>query len=544
MSSPVFVETPKQSQPSTRRSFRRLWIILACVAVGVTAFYAIIFGIYWPFTRQALIDTLQERSLRTVTVGRFRRTYFPPGCVAEQIRFLRFRHKDQPPLITIRKLTISTTYPMLFTFRHRIGTVRVDGLSLVVPARVPAGAPSPVMPLTYSNSKNSMPIDNLYADGAFLEFYRESNPRPLRIVIHKLAIHNISPHSALTYKVRLYNSEPPGTITSEGTFGPWDPKNTGSVPVHGTFHYDEANLAFFKELAGTLFAQGKFDGDLSRINVNGALNVRDFTVRGTSHKRRLGVNYQVDVNATNGDIDLTNVDAAFDRTKLSVTGSITGVEGHPNKDLSLDISTRQARIEDLMNLFISDGQPPMTGNLVAHLQVHVPANRDSFVRAMTANGAFGLGRGKFTDSQTEQGLTRLSESAQNGEPDKSENPATALSDLKGRFTVSEGIAHLSHVDFHVPGARALLDGQYNLIDYQTEMRGLLITKGNVSAATTGVKSFLVKVLSPFFKRWHQQKVVPFKITGSYGHANVSLDLDRKRQLEQAGIATGKPKITH
>ncbi len=542
MSSPAFLEArTRQTHPSPGRSFRRLWIIFACVAAGISAFYAIIFSIYWPFTKQDVIDTLQERSLRTVTVGRFRRTYFPPGCIAEQIRFLRFRHKDQPPLITIRKLTISNTYPMLFAFQHRIGTVRVDGLHLIVPAREPAGEPSPVMPLTYSNSNGSMPIDNLYADGALLEVYRKSNPKPLRIRVNKLAIHNIGPRTALTYNVRLYNSEPPGTIVSEGAFGPWNPQNTGGVPVHGTFRYDDANLAFFKELSGTLFAHGKFDGNLARINVNGAANVRDFTVRDTSHKRQLAVNYQVGVNATNGDIDLTNIGAAFDRTNLSVTGSITGAGGNPDKDLLLDVSTRRARIEDLMSLFISDGQPPMTGDLAAHLQAHIPANRDSFLRAMTVTGGFGLVRGRFVDRQTEQGLTRLSESAEKKKPYKGENPMTVLSDLKGRFTASDGIAHLSRVEFEVPGAHASLDGEYSLLDYQTKMRGLLVTKGNVSAAETGVKSFLLKVLNPLFKRWHQQKVVPFKVSGRYGHTNISLDLDRKRQLEQSGIATGKSK---
>jgi hypothetical protein len=116
-----------------------------------------------------------------------------------------------------------------------------------------------------------------------------------------------------------------------------------------------------------------------------------------------------------------------------------------------------------------------------------------------------------------------------------------LSQLGGHFTVRDGWAHLSQVHFQVPGARASLDGDYSLIDYQARMRGLLITSGNVSAVETGVKSFLLKALNPFFKRWHQQKVVPFKVTGRYGHTNIALDLDRKRQLERAGIATGKSK---
>ena len=215
--------------------------------------------------------------------------------------------------------------------------------------------------------------------------------------------------------------------------------------------------------------------------------------------------------------------------------------GRPDKDLLLDVSTREARIEDLINLFASGNQAPMTGNLIAHMQAHIPASRDSFLRAMTATGGFGLLQGKFADSQTQQGLTRLSESAENEKPGEGENPVTVLSNLKGRFSASDGVAHLSKVEFEVPGARASLDGDYNLIDYETKMRGLLITKGNVSATETGFRSFFIKALNPFFRRWQQQKVVPFKITGRYARTQISLDLDRKRQLEKSGIKTAKPE---
>ena len=87
------------------------------------------------------------------------------------MKFLHIKNKSRPPLITIQRLTVSTTYPAMMRFQRRLATVQVIGLHVTVPAKEPAGEPSPVMPLTYSNSKTSMPINSLYADGAILDFY-------------------------------------------------------------------------------------------------------------------------------------------------------------------------------------------------------------------------------------------------------------------------------------------------------------------------------------------------------------------------------------
>jgi hypothetical protein len=524
--------SPVKPIPRGNRSLRYGLIVAACVLLAVPLVYSILFSLYWPFTEQNLIDVLQERSLRSVTVGRFQKTYFPPGCVAEQVKFLHIKHKDKEPLLTIDKLIVETSYSDLLTFRWRLGTVRVAGLHVSVPAREPAGEPSPIMPLTYSDSKASMPIANLYADGAVLDFYRASDPKPLRITVNKLAMHNIDANTAFTYDVQLTNSEPPGMITSQGSFGPWNPKDVGGVPAHGSFRYDNVNLGFYKEVSGTLTANGKFEGNLGRLDVTGTADVPQFRVVDTSHQRRLLVNYETAVNATNGDVELTQVRADFDRTSLLVKGSITGVRGHPGKNVAVDISSSHGRIEDFMDLFISGKEAPVMGNANLQLHVAIPAERTSFLTALTANGSFGIVDGKFADKDTEQSLTRLSESATKGKPNPPADVADdtlVLSDLKGQVTARDGIAHLSHINFQMPGADATLDGTFNLLNYRTDMRGTLITKGDISTTETGFKSFLLKALTPFLKRENHAKVVPFIVAGPYGSVHISLDLGRAAQ---------------
>jgi hypothetical protein len=45
-----------------------------------------------------------------VKIGTFRRTYFPPGFIAQRVEFLHRKRQDLPPLITVETLTIRASY--------------------------------------------------------------------------------------------------------------------------------------------------------------------------------------------------------------------------------------------------------------------------------------------------------------------------------------------------------------------------------------------------------------------------------------------------
>ncbi len=508
----------------------RLWFWIALAFGAVIIFYGIVFALAWPFTKQDLIDTLQERSLRQVTVADFRNTYFPPGCVAQGIRFLRIKHKEKRPLITIQKLVLEDSYPNLLTFQHRLNTVKVIGLHVTVPSREPAGEPSPMMPLTYSNSRTSMVIDALLADGADLDFLSDSPAKPpMRIVVNKLALHNIGSNTPVAYSLIVQNSEPPGQIRSTGSWGPWNPKQPGTTPVQGKYVYDNANLSVFEAISGTLNSKGGFRGTLGHIAINGTATVVDFQVTDTSHKRQLNTQFQAVVDGTNGDVSINRVITEFNRTLLVFKGSISGRRGTQGKTVSLGVSSQHARIEDLLNLFISAPTSPMSGDIELYGSIGLPPGPELFLHRLKIEGGFGMAGSKFTDRQTERELARLSVSAIKGDKEEDkENPQTVLSNVTGGVSAEQGTAHLSQISFRVPGAHATLDGTFGLINHRVDLQGVLITKGDVADATTGFKSFLVKAISPFFKRKQHVKVVPFKITGPYGHTNISLNLSKKK----------------
>jgi len=502
------------------------------VLLGAVAFYVVILYLNWPFGKQTIVDTLQERSRRPVAIQRFHETFFPPGCVAEGVTFLHIRNKSRSPLIVINKLVIQTSYPLLLSLQRRLSQITVTGMHVIVPAVEPSGEPSPMMPLTYSNSAKSVTIGTILADKVVLDFRsREPGKKPLRIIVNKLALRNVGNNRPMSYQAYIYNFELlPGKIESTGSFGPWNPQNPGKTPAHGEFSYREANLAALNEFSGTLSSRGKFDGTLGKLNVSGAADVPNFHLISSGHTRRLSTEFQATVDATQGDVFLDRVLASFDNTQVLFKGSIAGKPGQSGKAVSLAMSSQRARVEDLLDLFITGKLAPMTGDIRFASQVNVPAGPGEFVKKLRLTGSFQISESKFTNTKTEAELARLSMSAVEGDKKEDERkPKVVLCGLAAQVNAKDGVADLSNMSFHVPGARASMRGTYSLINYTSNIHGVLITKGNLSDATSGIKSVLAKVIAPFLKRERREKVVPFRITGPYGHAAVSLELGSRRK---------------
>src|SRR5689334_9911125 len=100
-------------------------LIIGALLALILAVAATLLFLKWPFTRQAVTGALQDRFARTVEIRNFRSTYFPPGCIAEEVRFLQRKHKELPPLITVRTLIVQASYSGMLSFHKRVGQVQV-----------------------------------------------------------------------------------------------------------------------------------------------------------------------------------------------------------------------------------------------------------------------------------------------------------------------------------------------------------------------------------------------------------------------------------
>ena len=524
---PGTLEPPVGIERSRRR--RLEWLIKA-IAKALLCFTILVgiallaLSLAWPFTERALIGILQERSVRSVTIDRFRITYFPPGCIAEGISFLHRKHKNKPPLITMSRLEVSGSYWGMVTPHKRLSKVRVYGMHVSVPPPNPNGGPNPVMPLTRSTSGPSIIIGTVVADGAVLDFI-QNNPAdpPVHLVLQKLALDGVGNDKPLNYRAVIYNPSPAGTIESAGRFGTWNPDDPAQTPVSGWYRYLNGNLGMYKVISGTFNSQGSFDGTLNQIKVSGKVDVPKFHISGSSHTRDLAADFHAVVNATDGDVFLNGVLARFDHTALRFSGVIEGHPGKAGKAVSLEMTSESGRIEDLLNLFIEAKLPPLTGNITLSNHFELPPQPGSFVTGMKLEGQFGVGSGKFTNSDIQSSLKRISQSAVKKDHLPPENPVTLVSNLHGKTTVENGVAHLSDLLLRVPGAEASLSGTYNLVNYDIDLHGTLITDGSASAAATGFKSFLLKAISPLLKKRSGRQIVPFKVTGNYHKVQMGLD---------------------
>jgi hypothetical protein len=526
------VDTPLRTplRPERRIYRWRLWLPVLLIAGAIV--YIAVIAMNWPFREQAVINVLEQRSLRTVTVGRFYRTYFPPGCTAEDVRFLHRKHKEKQPLITVQKLVLVTGYSRILLLQDRLSLVRVTDMHVTVPPTAP-GQPNPVMPLTYTKSAPSIKIDRIIADGSILDFLSsQTDKKPYRLVIDKLRLDGIGNNLPMPYNALISNQMPPGKIRSAGVFGTWNPKDPGSTPVQGNYSFEKANLGVFGGLSGTLFSSGSFRGTLREIGVRGTADVPDFKVQDASHQRELRVAYRAAVNGTNGDTKLEEVTARFDETTAYFRGLVAKGGGGDGKTAAIDMWTERGRVEDILRLFISAKTAPMSGAFTFSGHAEIPPGPEPFLRRLKLTGDFGVAGGKFANARTESDLTRLSDSSHQSNEQPSEQPAgNVLSDLKGHGVAENGMATLSNVSFTIPGAKTWIHGTYGLIDYKVDLRGTLLTTGSPSKATTGFKSLVVKVITPLFKKKHEQKLVPIKLTGSYSKIDAALDLGRGEQMK-------------
>jgi hypothetical protein len=506
---------------------RRRILVSAAVVASMAVLGAILLVVNWPFTQAAVTKALEDRFSRDVKIGKFRSTWFPPGCVAEGIEFLHRQRKELPPLITIRTLTVRASYSGLAGIGKQINDVQVAGLHVLVPPKDPTGSRT-AFPLTTSVSGKNLTFGAISTDDAVLEFISKQGDDSFTIAVTHLTLNNVGAGTPLNFHAILTNTNPPGEIHSEGQLGPWNEDDPAATPVSGSYTYDHARLGVFEGIAGTLASQGKFSGMLGHIDADGNIDVPDFKVAGSANAVHLASNFHAVVDATNGDTDLTRVEVHFGKTTVISQGEVKGHPRQHGKTVKLTMSVSQGRIEDLLHLVASSARASETGEVGLQAKLELPPGPQGFLTRIHLDGDFGVGGGRFTDPKVQDPINRLAESAHGETKSRQDvDTATVLSNLKGHVSANAGIATLSRVSFTEPSTLAEIEGTFNLIDETLNLRGVLHTSGKLADTTSGFKSFVLKALSPFLKTKSVTEV-PFVITGTSSDPSFALALGAKR----------------
>ncbi len=451
--------------------------------------------------------------------------YLPkPGCVAENVTFRRSGEKTGQPFLTIPSLKIIGTYSGLLT--NHISVIKADGLHVTVATSQSSAAGTPG-PFNVGRSMSGLKIGKIIADGATIEFAPTAERKqPLIVRIPKLIVHNLEDGKPLQFQARVQLPQPPIDLDAEGEFGPWSAGHGGESKTSGAYTLKSLDLGAFHDIGGVVTSKGNFDGTLQHVTVHGTADTPNFTVSTSGHKIHIAGEFNATVNGLNGDVDVDALRVHYGRTTIVGAGTVEGKDGQDGKTATFELASRQARVQDLLWMFISESKPPMTGPITFRSKSTLPPGKAPFLNRVRLVGDFGISNGQYPDPDTQKNIDVLSARAR-GQADKVEDtneklgndsydPGQVLSAIKGHVVLSNTVAHLTDVSFEVPGALANVNGTYKLTTQQVDLRGYMRLDSELSKATTGVKSVLLKVMEPFMKKGkHKASVVAIQIGGTY-----------------------------
>lgn len=401
----------------------------------------------------------------------------------------------------------------------------MDGLRIHVPA---GGAD--LHPVAGAKSDNVV-IEELRAENALLELApRQPAGKPLVFQVHQVRFRNIGDGNKVPFQVSLHLPTPPGEVQSSGWLGPWkDEQGTvRSTPISGTYVLQRADLGVFNGIRGEVSSRGAFSGNLTSINVAGNTDSPQFEVTQSGHRFHLTTQFRGTVDLKNGDVILPAVQARVGNTNLAAN---VRVAGKP-RTVAVNITQGKGEIQDLILLFSDDAASPVTGPVSFQTNILLPAEHRPFKQRVQLAGNFVIDPAKFTSAESQADIDKLSERAK-GEKDK-EKDHDADDDaagfdrvhprLDGQFALRNGVANFSRISFSVPGAEGDMSGTYNILNKRVNLRGKMRMNATVSQATTGVKSFFLKVVDPFYKKKRAGAEVPITLTGVYGHTHFAAKL--------------------
>lgn len=517
------------------RTPRRRWLIIAA-SLGALIAAAISIAIRIPLSSDAfrtrVVAALAEELDAEVELQELTLRVYPRMHASGRGLTIRFeRRNDVPPLIAIGEFNVDAD--LIGLWRHRVARVRLDGLAINIPPRDKDESTAQDQPAESTSSPEVLPryghdviIEELDAPDSQLTMLRRDSDKPARVWrMQHLVLRQVGLASKMPFETLLTNAIPPGQINAVGTFGPWTRRDPGTTPLDGQFTFDNADLGVFKGISGTLSARGNFEGTLERLTVNGQTDTPNFMVNLSGHQVPLRTSYRAIVDATNGNTTLDPVDATVLNTRIVSKGGVYEVEGVHGRVVKLDVTIEGGRLEDVMRMAVKTARPPMAGGLTLLTALTIPPGPKDVVDKLSLDGRFRIDDGRFTDSGVQEKVDDLSRRASGRKVVQEVPTAKVTSDFAGRFKLANGRLALEALSFNIPGAVVSLHGDYSLRRETLSFEGDLNMDAKLSQTTTGLKSLLLKIADPIFRR-NGKTVVPLKIAGSRNDPKFALDYKR------------------
>jgi hypothetical protein len=484
-----------------------------------------------PIAKSKIESVLSAKFDSTVTIDTFEITLFPRITVeAGGVVMRHFGRTDIAPLIQIDSLTAHANWGTLLRAPRHVSSVQIQGLHIHTPPREPGDKPQRVWPNQDLASKYQVLVDVLHSDGATFETTpNKPGKKPRLFELHHIEMRNLSLDRPSPFHATLTNPIPKGEIDCKGEFGPWVPADPALTPVKASYTFADADMGTIKSLSGIMNSKGEFGGPLDYMDVTGWTDIPKFKIRTSKMSVPLHTDYKAVVDGTNGDTILKEVDARFLHSRLISTGEVVRVEDPHGHRILVKTVSKGARIEDLLQLAVGNDPPVMTGPMELNATVEIDAGPEDYLDRMKLKGDFSVNSLHFSNPDIEKKVATFSNKAQ-GKPesDVESTPAT----LQGTYSMDNGAVNFSSLHFEVIGATVDLAGTYEMDDGALNFEGALKMDAKLSQTMTGVKSFFLKAVDPFFSKHGAGTYVPIKISGTKDHPVYGLNFHHKEKTEK------------
>lgn len=516
----------------TRRAAR--WAIATLGGTLVTLAVIAGAGSRTATLRQLVIDTLTVRLDSEVQLESFSVDTFPTVHVTGSGLVIRHKgRRDVPPLVSVRSFTLDGGLMGLFSRPRRFRTVSLSGLQINIPPgfKKDASTNGSQPQKADDDDPAAIVVDRLVAEDATVSLIpKRAGKEPRVFAVHRLTMKPLGHGQVMSFEAAITNPIPRGLVKTAGSFGPWRREDPGGTPLGGRYTFDHADLATVKGIGGRLDSTGTFSGQLDRIGVTGETHTPDFRVNVSANPVSLDTRFDAIVDGTDGDTYLNAVSASFLNTSLTSRGAIVGAEGVKGRTVKVHVKIDSGRIEDVLRLAIKGNKPVMMGQLRLHADLNLPAGPEDMMERLEVGGEFDIGGARFTDATVQARLSDLSERARGLDP--KESSRQVASDLRGQFRLARSVLTLRDAAFGIPGATVRVAGSYGLSNESLEFDGTVRMRAIVSQAAGGrVKSVLLKVVDPLFRRDGAGAVLPIRIRGSRNEPKFGLDFRRALRRE-------------
>jgi hypothetical protein len=488
------------------------WSVLALVLCVLASGFVFV-GRHWPYSQGTLLPVFEHVFKAKVTAQGFRRLYFPgPGCEFDVLTLAGGANgATGKPLAVVQRMRMRGSYSDLIFRPHHLADIELEGLTVTVP---PPSVRKQVFNHEVGNpSFEEVTIGSVTADNSVLVIEDEDSKEPLEFKIHRLRVSSIAAGKPMTYQVRMTIPEPPGELEARGDFGPLQVHALGNTALHGSATLHQARLDKYAGIRGTLDSHEEFGGTLDEVQVTGNATVADFMLMSAKHAIAVRSQFHALVNAREGEVKLEQVSGIVGKSGLHAKGNVAKNAKTGRRETSLDFAIERGRVEDFLWLFNTAAKPPMNGPATASGHIRVTKFGAGFLKNVELNGKFEIHDGHF-QKETQAKVNQLSARAQGLKLGKgAEAPDVDVGSLASNVAVEKGTAQFTQLFFELPGARARVQGSYELTSHAVNLQGDLWTNETVSRDTSGIKAILLKPVDPLFRRKHAGAMVGVTMTG-------------------------------